>query len=167
MWKWWYRFYFGVTELNLARVTWMRGLAFWQTEATSAPMFSPSRSQSVQIMTCCDRCACWIRFRSTAKSSYRDFLGPPWVIAWVRVFVFFLQLGSITIRPPGMMNFYGCYPCCCCLPLTWIWLSALHTTGQAHTRSICDTPAGNRGSSNVHARRSCTPPRRCRYPVGR
>lgn len=38
--------------LNLARLTMMRGFALRQMSATSLPMCSPSRSQSVQIMRC-------------------------------------------------------------------------------------------------------------------
>lgn len=50
----------GMMALNRARLTTMLGLALRQTSATTDPMYSPSRSQSVQIIKC-------VAFRASAR----------------------------------------------------------------------------------------------------
>ncbi len=55
--------------LNLARFTLIFALALRHIFAISAPMFSPSRSQSVHIMSICARLASVLRFSAIVFAS--------------------------------------------------------------------------------------------------
>ena len=56
--------------LNLARRTVMPVFTFLHTPAISAPMFSPSLSQSVHIMSVCARRASLSRFRAMVSEPF-------------------------------------------------------------------------------------------------
>jgi hypothetical protein len=55
--------------LNRALLTVIFGFAFWQIRTISAPMPSPSRSQSVQIINMSERLASLIKFLSMGMES--------------------------------------------------------------------------------------------------